>query len=117
MWEDTRQPNQVLKQIEHRSALRTAPGREIGPVESRPSDDASLHDYRFDHEHSMCGKKAPQLGAQRTQSTRLDLDELTGRLHGIDAEALEKHLATTSRGVSILVFERAVEAGLHRLLP
>ena len=55
----------------------------------------------------MFGQEPGELGAQRTEGTRLDLDELTGRLHGVDAEAVEKHLATASRGVSVLVFERA----------
>ena len=88
-----------------------------GAVETVASHHAPLEDHGFDHADPVAGQEPAELGSERTEGTGLDLDELAARLHGVDAESLDGHLATPARGESVPILERAVEARLHPVPP
>ena len=62
----------------------------------------------------MVGQKLAQLGFERTEGTRLDLDERAFLVHGVDPVAGNCDLAEPPAIEAVLDLEILMQAGFHR---
>jgi hypothetical protein len=110
-------PNQVLERIEQRPSLRTASGTEVEPVGFVPANDPTAHDDRLDDADLPIGQEPGELLFQRSERSRLDLDQPAVRPQGIDPKLAQDNLGSASTLRSVTLLELAMQAPLHDVRP